>query len=897
MTGKNLHGGDAGAAAAALGLESTPDVRLDFSVNVNPLGPPRGVRDALASGMGSVARYPEAGAESAASHLARAHGVPADTVVVGNGATEIFGWILQALGPQCAGWIDPCYVGYAEVCRALGVTGRSAGTLSAGDAFAVSPRHISHTGADVVFLGTPNNPTGRLLDPDALLAAAAEERERWFIVDESFIDFVPDAAQRTLIRPGLPPNVIVVKSLTKFFCIPGLRLGMAYACPDTMARIKSVRLPWSVNALAQTAAQRLYDDSDYVSHSRARTTELREHLSGELSALPGFTVYPSVTNFLVVELPPPWTSPSFQRAMLERGILVRAGHTFAGLGDRFCRLAVRPEDELEDLLRTLRALPGMPATGESAATAAAPAKRCPAIMVVGTTSHAGKSVVAAGLCRYFARRGIGVAPFKAQNMALNSFVTDEGGEMGRAQVVQAQAAGVPPHTDMNPVLLKPMGDAGSQVVVNGKPIGNFPAREYYAMKERMRTEAHAAYDRLAGRFELIVMEGAGSPTEINLLDEDFVNLDMAAYAGAPAVLVADIDRGGVFATIFGTLELLPPRLRRHVKGVVINKFRGDVSLLEPGIRQIEERTGVPVLGVLPFERNLRIDDEDSLGLDDRRETPGGILDILVIRLPRISNFTDFVALEALPGVGVRYETNADRLGTPDLVVVPGSKNTLGDLRWLLANGWRDALVAAREAGIPVFGICGGYQMLGLSVSDPAGVEEAVSDEVPAIGFLPVRTAMASSKTLARVEGTTLDAFPFAPAGTPFTGYEIHMGRTLPEDESPTPLRITHRGDRTVSEPEGCLSGDGRVFGCYVHGFFDHVELRRGVVEWLCRKKGLPPDKWPPTEAAGVDEFDRMADLLERHVDMAAIEALVLGSNGCAVAGKGNVEPRMSNSEC
>lgn len=498
----------------------------------------------------------------------------------------------------------------------------------------------------------------------------------------------------------------------------------------------------------------------------------------------------------------------------------------------------------------------------------------PALMVVGTTSHAGKSVVATGLCRYFARRGVGVAPFKAQNMALNSFVTADGGEMGRSQVVQAEAAGVPPHTDMNPVLLKPMGRAGSQVVVNGRAIGNVPTEAYYAMKVRMRTAAHAAYDRLAEQFELIVMEGAGSPAEINLLAEDFVNLDMAAYARAPAVLVADIDRGGVFAIIYGTLELLPPELRRLIKGVIINKFRGDVSLLEPGIRQIEARTGVPVLGVLPFDHGLRIDDEDSLGLDDRRKSAGGVLDIVVVRLPRISNFTDFIALETLAGVGVRYETDAHRVGTPDLVILPGSKNTLGDLQWLADSGWRDALVALREAHVPVFGICGGYQMLGSTVSDPEGVEGATIVEAQALGFLPVRTVMASTKTLVRIEGQTTEAFPFACPGTPLSGYEIHMGQTTRVDGAAVPLLIRPCGEPSAAVPEGCLSRDGLVFGCYVHGLFDHAVLRRGLVEWLCRRKKLPLGEWPPVDATEPDAFERLADLLECHVDMAAIEAMV-----------------------
>lgn len=503
-------------------------------------------------------------------------------------------------------------------------------------------------------------------------------------------------------------------------------------------------------------------------------------------------------------------------------------------------------------------------------------RRTPAIMVVGTMSSSGKSVVAAALCRYFARRGYHPAPFKAQNMSLNSFVTREGGEMGRAQVVQAQAAGIEPHTDMNPVLLKPMGEAGCQVILNGRPIGNYPARTYYTMKSRMRTAARAAYDRLAVRHDLIILEGAGSPAEINLQAEDFVNMDMAEHAGASVLLVADIDRGGVFASIYGTVSLLPEKHRRLLAGIIINKFRGDKSLLDPGVRQIERLTGIPVLGILPYVTDLAIDDEDSLGLDARQPRAGSALDIAVIRLPRISNFTDFLPLEKTAGVRLRYVRQPRDLGAPDLIILPGTKNTRADLRFLSGGGWFKALKQAARRSIPVFGICGGYQMLGRRVADPAGIEGTRGTE-PGLGLLPVTTVLEKEKQLAQVSGKTTSVLPFAAAGTPFKGYEIHAGRTAATGPIRRPLVITRRRAKAVRVPEGAMSHIGLVFGCYIHGLFDHDRLRMQLFDWLAQRKGIALNISPPRNTPG-HEVDRLVTLFEKHVDMKYIDRLVIALN-------------------
>lgn len=504
-----------------------------------------------------------------------------------------------------------------------------------------------------------------------------------------------------------------------------------------------------------------------------------------------------------------------------------------------------------------------------------------AIMVLGTTSHAGKTVVAAGLCRLLARRGVKVAPFKAQNMSLNSHVTPEGAEIGRAQAMQARAAGIDSHSDMNPVLLKPSGNGISQVILNGRPHGNRSAREYYSEKAFLGTEARLAYDRLASRFDVVVLEGAGSPAEINLRAEDFVNGAMAEHAGARCLLVADIERGGVFASILGTVQLLEPRHRSLLAGVVINKFRGDVTLLDPGIREIEALTGVPVLGIIPWLEDLALEEEDSLGLPtgDRPSGEGGSgggggggpwLDIAVIRLPHISNFTDFQPFQSSPGLRLRYVTDPASLGNPDLLILPGSKSVRTDLAWLASTGLDRVVTACAERHIPILGICGGYQMLGRQVRDPHGIESDPGDS-PGLGLLPLITILEKEKDLSRVEGRNL-ALPFLSKGQKLAGYEIHMGQTTSAGPPRPIMELISRNGTACRLPSGTVADDRPVMGAYLHGLFEDADVRSGLRDWLLRRRGLDggpaPDPLRPADAG----FDLLADVLESHIDLKLILA-------------------------
>jgi adenosylcobyric acid synthase len=491
-------------------------------------------------------------------------------------------------------------------------------------------------------------------------------------------------------------------------------------------------------------------------------------------------------------------------------------------------------------------------------------------MLQGTASHAGKTVLTAALCRIAARRGLRVAPFKAQNMALNSFVTGGGLEMGRAQVYQARAAGLDPHVDMNPVLLKPSSDHTSQVVVMGKPVGHMSVREYHGYLTEVWPTVTSAFERLRAAHDLVVIEGAGSSAEVNLRGHDIVNMRMALYAGAPVLLVGDIDRGGVFASLLGHVELFTPEERALVAGFVINKMRGDARQLDSGIEVLRERTGVPTLGVVPFLEGWSGDEEDAVALDEwRRVRPEAPLRIAIVRLPYLSNTTDADALATEPDVDVRFVESPDELSSAAAIVLPGTKSTVADLAWLRRTGLAVAVQAAAAAGTPVVGICGGYQMLGRRIIDPAHVESS-SDAVDGLGLLGAETTFAGEKRTTRVAGTVAGALadgPLGGPGTPVSGYEIHMGRTELGPGTAPLFRLSGAGE--AEHADGAVSGC--VCGTYVHGLFDQPELRAAFLNRLRAARYIPPR---PPSAPQAGALDRLADHVEAHLDAVALDALL-----------------------
>jgi adenosylcobyric acid synthase len=505
-----------------------------------------------------------------------------------------------------------------------------------------------------------------------------------------------------------------------------------------------------------------------------------------------------------------------------------------------------------------------------------------ALMVLGTASHAGKSLTVAALCRILRQDGFDVAPFKAQNMALNSFATREGREIGRAQAMQAQAAGVEPHVDMNPILLKPTSDVGSQVIINGKVFGNYRGADYYRLKPHLLDAVSAAYRRLASRHKIIVLEGAGSPVEMNLKDRDVVNMKMAEIADAACMLVTDIDRGGVFASLVGTFALLEPHERSRFGGFLINKFRGDVSLFAPGVHYLESRLSRPCLGVIPYLHDHGIDDEDSVSLERRAVRPSAAdedkLRVCVVGLPYLSNFTDFTALENLADVIVYYARKPEEARVADVLILPGSKNTIPDLLWLRESGWEEFIQAHVAAGKPLLGICGGFQMLGREIRDPQRAESD-TEAVPGLGLLDATTVLASEKITRQATARLLAPARFVRDGSDpvFSGYEIHLGETSLGRGSRPLFQLTRLGD-VESRNDGGVNDDGSVFGTYLHGLFDSAGGLAVLLDhWrrLCGKRVSAATAIDPL-AERERRYDALAEHYRRNLRMDIIYSMIDG---------------------
>lgn len=496
------------------------------------------------------------------------------------------------------------------------------------------------------------------------------------------------------------------------------------------------------------------------------------------------------------------------------------------------------------------------------------------IMIQGTMSNAGKSLLAAGLCRIFAQDGYKTAPFKSQNMALNSFITEDGLEMGRAQVMQAEAAGIKPTVAMNPILLKPTNDIGSQVIVNGEVIGNMSARDYFAYKKQLIPDIMKAFHKLEEEYDIIVLEGAGSPAEINLKSADIVNMGMAKMAKAPVLLVGDIDRGGVFAQLIGTVMLLEEDEKAMVKGLIINKFRGDKTILDPGVAMLVERAQIPVVGVTPY-MNIKVEDEDSLSERFDGNQTVDLIDIAVIRFPRISNFTDLNPFEDIAGVSLRYVTHPGELKDPDMIILPGTKNTMADLLWMRGNGIEATVLKLASQGKIVFGICGGYQMLGRELSDPEEVESG--GKIKGLGLLPIHTEFKTAKTRSRVDGifSPISGVLSDLTGTAMAGYEIHMGVTTCQENVSSLCTV-----RTIGSDQTFADGVniGNIYGTYVHGIFDQTGVVSNIINAIAKHKGIDHE-----QITGIDyqqykesQYDILADTLRGHLDMNYIYKIMAG---------------------
>ncbi len=849
------HGGNLRALSSLSGR--APHELLDFSANINPLGPPDWLRPLIESRISELVHYPDPEASELVAAIAGQHRISAEQVLVANGATELLHLLPRALGCGSLLLPVPSYSDYETPARLQGLTVERF-TLVPDNGFLLEPQQLALLlkPGQMVLLGQPNNPTGRTFDAAALRLIAQDHPATLFVLDESFIGFTD--CSRSL-QQDRPPNLLVVTSLTKLYAIPGLRLGYLTAAEEHIRKLRAFLPTWSVNSLAQAVGARAVQDAEYLQRTRQFVTQQREQLAQELSRLPGLTVYPGEANFLLLRLEHPLLdAQQLADLTLKQGIALRVCSNFSGLDQRYFRVAVRTEVEQQRLYGVLQTIlaPSRPRSVK---------RQTPAIMFQGTGSNAGKSILTAALCRILKQDGHDVAPFKAQNMSLNSFVTRSGGEMGRAQVLQAQACRLEPDVRMNPVLLKPTSETGSQVILCGKVTGTTDFRSYAQQRQQVWSTVQRCYDELAAEHQVMVLEGAGSPAEVNLKANDIVNMRMAQYAQAPVLLVGDIDRGGVFASFVGTLELLNEAERRQIAGFVINRFRGDASLLGDALEYTRFHTNKPVLGTVPYLQNLGLPEEDSVafkqGLLPCGAKDAQLLDIAVLDLPHISNFTDLDPLGLEPDVGLRLVRSATELGQPDALILPGSKNTLADLAWLQQTGLATAILELAQAGqAEIVGICGGFQILGERIGDPLRIESAAGEQ-PGLGLLAINTVMAADKT------TCQTSCRHIPSGCLLNGYEIHHGITSGNQLKPL-----------ITSPDGNLLGvgtdNGLIWGSYLHGLFDADPFRRWWLDRLRQRKGWQTSRIIRACYDLEPALDRLADCVRASLDMQVIYRLL-----------------------
>lgn len=897
------HGGNPRQVEERLGLPQFSI--LDFSSNISPFGMPEPIRLASIHSLVDAELYPDSDSGALVERLATALSLPPAWIVPGNGAADLIHRVMSALyfsqpeGRRTIILPEPTFSEYhtAAVVAGLSVLPYA---LKREKQFAIQEDLLDLIDDQVcaVMVCQPNNPTGGLCDPELLdeLVNRCARANTYLLVDECFLDLLSKPLfQRYSLQDRLREcrQLIILRSFTKTWGMPGIRLGYALLSdPDLTTELKKRMPPWSVSSQAQRAGIAALESGDHLERIRGWLTPEREWLAKELRSRGMLDVDGSV-NYLFFNCP---NEHYLREKMLLTftPVLIRGCANFRGLTNEDYRVAVRFRHENLALLRALdEALAICPVNFDpvgrnlsSAAELQAVRSTAPdspsgewrnkgkALMVVGTTSNAGKSFVVAALCRLFRRLGYKTAPFKAQNMASNSAITDTGAEIGRAQAMQAEAAGIQPTADMNPILLKPSSDTGSQVIVNGQFWRDMTAQEYYQNKKDLWSIVLSAFKRLQADHDLIIVEGAGSPAEINLRDNDFVNLGLAERLGIPCLLVGDIDRGGVFASLYGTTQLVSAQERSLIQGLVINKFRGDKRLLDSGLRQIEGLTGIPVAGVLPMA-DITLDDEDSLS--DQLQSKGGaatgdMVDIAVIRFPRIMNFTDFSPFTYHENINLRYVGRVAELGKPNIIILPGTRNVLSDLGWMRENGLEDAVVELHKKGVKVIGIAGGCRMLARTLSDPTGARLKRDESLHGMNLLACDMELQPLNVGKPVTAKLCDAKEFTDidADICFSGYPTRMGMIKKETDQLRPLFQLSNG-----ESDGLYDREKGCFATGLHGCFDAP----GAVENWLRLLGLKQAALVVKEE-GKDlsehkeiQYEKLADLMESHMDLSLLSAI------------------------
>jgi adenosylcobyric acid synthase len=819
---------------------------LDFSVNTNAFWHPPTAFAAVPLSE-AITRYPEADANSVRLLLADLFDVRADHILATAGAIEGLYLAVRLFTKKRALIFAPSFADYSRACLSAGLE------IKTGSLFPDPPDAEQFVqwalSVDVVILGNPNNPTGRLFTNLLEVVLHPKLSHLHWIIDEAFIEFVPEPERHSLL-PKIErlPNVLVLRALTKSWSVPGLRLGfLATANLSWLAQLRAMQPPWPLCGVAESWANANFNKPTLaaVHESLRALAPERERFSTALSALPGLFPLASDANFLLVE-----TRGINARDLADTlgrgGILVRVCVGFLELEpERYFRLAVRTALENDRLIEALRSLSKAPSYHHKQLKK----KKMRAISVLGTSSNSGKSWVATALCAWLRRRGVRVAPFKAQNMSNNSAVALDGGEIGRAQAVQAEACGLPPSVRMNPILLKPSGTSGSQLVVLGRAQGHIRASTYYEAIESLRPVVTDSLSYWEGRCDALILEGAGSPVELNLMQRDLVNLWPVRELDGRWLLVADIERGGVFAQVAGTWGLLQGCDRQRCAGLIVNKFRGDLSLFADAKRYFAPHFGAPFFGTLPYVAHLQPENEDSLSDEPVVNIQGE--PIHWIKFPYLSNSQDTNPWQLDDGVRVEWVCHPASLASARIVVLPGSKNTLADLAWLRSSGLADAVLAAHQRGALIIGICGGFQMLGQYLSDPEGIA-GERGEMLGLGLLPVETLFFEEKQLETVKVRFEDEV--------WDAYEIHMGRTTASRTVAPLLTVLEEG---AERAEGaCHNG---VWGTYLHGVFESSRIRLAATQTA----GLLGHRASPVAFRAQREtlYNGMADLIEEHLNL------------------------------
>ena len=850
----NNHGGNINELARR--ADCTPEEILDFSASINPMGPPEFFRAAVSRALNSIENYPPPQAEPLLEVAAESYQVPIDFFTAGNGSGQLIFALTRACGLTKALISAPSYIDYEKACIQAGFE-IAYFELSAADNFVP---HLESLEKEIkpgmlVFIGHPGNPAGSAMEANDIRQLAARCPEALIVVDEAFADFLP---QDFSLLPEVPENVIILRSLTKFFAVPGLRLGFAIAHPQITAKLREEVPSWSVNSIAQEVGVRLLRDTEeYAEETRRLATSLKQKLSNQLIETGKIIVFPGVANFLLIKLKE--DIPGFADKLLElHRCAIRSCSNFKGLDDTYFRIGLKNEVQNDFLVEAIK---NVLENTQPKAFHIPTRKHKPSLMLQGTCSNAGKSVLTSAFCRILLQDGYNVAPFKSQNMALNSFVTADGEEMGRAQVVQAAACRLQPDVRMNPVLLKPSTDTGCQVIYMGHPVDNMAVGKYFNYKAQIFDKVKAVYDSLEKDFDVIVLEGAGSPGEMNLKKSDIVNMNMARHSESTVLLAGDIDRGGTYASFIGTVESFLPWERDLLKGFLVNKFRGDASLLQAAHDYVEDFTGKPVLGVIPYVRDLRIPEEDSVafGLTRPCEKFSETLDLAIIALDHVSNFTDFDPFEIEPDIKLRKVRNLKDLGSPDIIVLPGSKNVIGDLQVLRRQGMDGAIIELVKQGSWLIGICGGLQMVGSIIEDPHQLESHSGSE-PGLGLLPLITVLREDKQLFQTTAYWL------PEDMELSGYEIHHGETTCSDDAL--ITVVSEDNRPIG------FAAERVWTTYLHGVFDDDAFRRKFIDMIRHDRKMVPLQEIQAGYDIQDAIDCLADTVRESVDIDRIYQLM-----------------------